>query len=52
MVEHTRSLAVDSSLIGFLWTEAISTINFLVNCNLIKVNLGVTKKKNKLKTLH
>lgn len=52
MVEHVRSLAVDSSLLGFLWIEAISTMNFLINCKLIKVNLGVTIKKNKLKTLH
>jgi hypothetical protein len=45
MVEHAHSIAIDSSLLDFLWTETISTVNFLVNCNPTKANLGVSKRK-------
>ncbi len=45
MVEHAHSIAVDSSLLDFLWTKTISTANFLVNYNPTKANFGVSKRK-------
>ncbi len=53
MVEHVRLLAIDISLLSFLWTKTISIANFLVNRSSTKANLGViVKEKYTCKKLH
>jgi hypothetical protein len=53
VVERAQLLAINISLPSFLWTKAISIVNFQVNHSPTKAYLGVTaEKKYTSKKLH
>jgi len=44
-IERTRSSLIECQLPIFLWIEAVTTANYLINCSPTSANHGVTSEE-------